>query len=89
MQVVWVALIVFAFCLIMSDIDRPPPEDPEAGLDLSRQPREKQIGLEIAFYTGQATDPTTPSGEPVFDTPTNLLDYLAGYLNHRNGDRDS
>jgi CheY-like chemotaxis protein len=74
---------------VLSDIGRRPPERPEAGLDLPALLREKNLHAPLAFYTGHAAAPVAPSGEPVFDSPTALLAYLADRLDTRRSERSA
>lgn len=66
--------------LVLSDVHRPPPQEPEAGLALDSLLREAGVSPPIAYYVGEATGAETPGGQPVFDTPTDLLRHVATVL---------
>lgn len=66
--------------LILSDIGRNPPEGQTAGLELPTRLRAAGATCPIAFYTGRADQPTAPTGEPVFDKPSELFEFIAGQL---------
>lgn len=66
--------------LVLSDIGRAPPEESNAGLALPRLLRRTDQSPTIAYYTGRAESPETPSGQPVFDRPTQLLRFVAAVL---------
>lgn len=67
--------------LVLSDIGRPPPQDPEAGLVLPQLLREAGQEAQVAYYTGHAVAPETPGGQPVFDAPSQLLGFVGTVLN--------
>ncbi|HET7120199.1 MAG TPA: response regulator [Solirubrobacterales bacterium] len=66
-----------AYDLVLSDIGRTPPEPETAGLELPRLLREADIRAPLAYYTGLASSPRSPSGERVFDKPSELLPFVA------------
>ena len=66
--------------LVLSDIGRSAPEAATAGLALPEVLEKINVRVPIAFYVGEATNPTTPSGQPVFDTPTQLLAWIGDHL---------
>jgi hypothetical protein len=45
-----------------------------AELDRAHRP------IPVAYYVGHAEEPQTPDGQPVFDTPTALLQFVATHL---------
>lgn len=66
--------------LVLSDIKRSAREPANAGLALPKSLRDANIDPPIAFYVGHAAKPSTESGEPVFDTPTRLLNWIREQL---------
>ncbi len=66
--------------LILSDIERSAPEPTNAGLALPAALRQAHVLAPVAFYVGNADHPTTQDGEPVFDTPTQLLAWVRDRL---------
>lgn len=71
--------IAESYDLVISDIGRKAPETETAGLEL---PARFGRGGEppIVYYTGHAEAPQTPSGHPVFDTPSALFEHIAAQL---------
>lgn len=68
-----------SYDLVISDIARRPPEGETAGLALPF--RFGRTGEPpIVYYTGHAEAPQTPSGQPVFDKPSELFEFIAGQL---------
>jgi hypothetical protein len=67
------------FDLILSDIDRG-PEGPKAGLALPRLLDEAGVTAAVAFYVGHAERESTDDGDPVFDTPSELLEFIGDRL---------
>lgn len=60
--------------LVISDIGRSSPlEDDRAGLMLPSELRAAGSKAPVIYYVGKAERPETESGEPVFDTPSELL----------------
>lgn len=72
--------------LVISDIGRKPPEEENAGLSLPANLRSADVSCPIAFYVGEATAATTPAGDPVFDRPTDLFEFIAGQLESRHSE---
>jgi CheY-like chemotaxis protein len=67
--------------LVLSDITRSAPESTKAGLALPKTLRAANVDSPpIAFYVATADNPSTESGEPVFDTPTELLRWVRDEL---------
>jgi CheY-like chemotaxis protein len=66
--------------LVVSDIGRSAPESSTAGLELPGALGEAHVDAPIAFYVGQAVEATTADGDPVFDTPTQLLGWISEHL---------
>lgn len=66
--------------LVLSDIGRAPPQDPAAGLALPALLSGSGRAVPVAYYTGYATSPETPGGQPVFDAPTELLRFVANRI---------
>ena len=69
-----------SYDLVLSDIGRGKPEAATAGLELPGVLREAHVDAPLAFYVGEATEHTTPTGEAVFDTPTALLGWVRDQL---------
>jgi CheY-like chemotaxis protein len=69
-----------AYDLVLSDIGRSAPEAPTAGLALPDALREVDVRAPFAFYVGNAAQPTTDAGQPVFDTPTQLFGWVREQL---------
>lgn len=65
-----------SYVAVISDIGRPPPEAPQAGLDLPRQLKEAGSDAPVVFYVGHADAPQTPDGHPVVDRPSALFELL-------------
>ncbi|HET7416362.1 MAG TPA: response regulator [Solirubrobacterales bacterium] len=68
-----------AYDLVLSDIDRG-SEGEKAGLELPVRLREAGVQAPIAFYVGHADRPATDRGNRVFDTPTELFQYIGEQL---------
>jgi CheY-like chemotaxis protein len=66
--------------LVLSDIGREAPQEPEAGLALPGMLEQAHRPSPVAYYVGHADKPQTPHGQPVFDTPTELLQFVAAHL---------
>jgi CheY-like chemotaxis protein len=70
--------------LVISDIGRSSPlEDDRAGLELPSVLRAAGRESPVAYYVGEAEQPETESGEPVFDAPSELLAYAEKALSGR------
>jgi CheY-like chemotaxis protein len=66
--------------LVLSDIGRAPPQESNAGLALPALLHAAGLEVPIAYYVGHAESPQTPDGHPVFDRPTDLLEFIAETL---------
>lgn len=66
--------------LVLTDIKRSSPERENAGLELPATLREAHLSAPVAFYVGKADNSTTGHGDPVFDTPTQLLGWVRDHL---------
>lgn len=64
--------------LVLSDIGR--PEGEQTGVELPARLRAAGLNCPIAFYVGKAVGDRAPSGDPVFDRPTPLFEFIAGAL---------
>lgn len=69
-----------SYDLVVSDIGRSAPEQPKAGLQLPAALRAAGVVSPLAFYVGNAENPTTDNGEPVFDAPTALFGWISKKL---------
>lgn len=66
--------------LVLSDIGREAPQEAKAGLALPRMLEQAHRAFPVAYYVGHAEQPETPDGQPVFDAPTALLQFVAAHL---------
>lgn len=64
--------------LVLSDIGRPAGE--ETGVKLPARLRAADLRCPIAFYVGKVEGDRAPSGDPVFDRPTPLFEFIAKAL---------
>jgi CheY-like chemotaxis protein len=72
--------------LVLSDIDRvSPTENGDVGLAMPQVIRAAGRQVELAYYIGTKTDDAVPSGQPVFDTPTELLLHVVTVLGKGSG----
>lgn len=71
---------VHTYDLVLSDIERAPPQAKRAGLELPAQLRDAGRDVPVAYYVGHADRPQTTDGQPVFDTPTALFGFVADQL---------
>jgi len=66
--------------VVISDIRRSAHESTNAGLELPEVLHQAHVDAPIVFYVGEAVGTTTADGDPVFDTPTQLLGWISEHL---------